>query len=128
MINGLLVGFPFPGAVLPISTVGGEGSSTSQDPDPHQSMSFTPMPTDFPMHSDGMDPSDNPDDDVAPSDTAAGDNVGLLVAVMVGGLLLVLAVVGVPLIVIMVIKMRKKGKQRTLDVSPTDGSCSGEYA
>ena len=91
-------------------------------------MSFTPMPTDYPTHSGGMDPSDNTGDDVGSSDSAAGNNVGLIVAVTVGGLLLVLAVVGVPLIVTMVIKMRKKGKQRTLDVSTTNGSCSGEYA
>ena len=72
-----------------------------------------------------MDHSDNPGDTVGPSDSASSNSVGLIVAVMVGALLLALAVVGVPLIVIMVIKMRKKGKQRTHDVPPTDGSSSG---
>ena len=102
----IMVGFPFSaGPIIP--TVSGESSSTSQDPDPYQPLSFTPMPTDFPTHT--------------------GDNVGLLAAVMVGGpgLLLVLAVVGVPLIVIIVIILGKKGKQRTSHVALTDGSCSG---
>ena len=107
--------------------------SSSQDPEPHQSLSFTLMPTDFPIHmdpsdsadsSDGVDSSANPGDTVG-SSGSAGDNVGLIVAVMVGALLLALAVVGVPLLVIMVIKIRKKGKQRTLDVPPADGSSSG---
>ena len=118
-----MVGFPFSGAVLP--SVSGESLSTSQDPGPHQSLSFTPMPTDFPLHSDGMDLSGNSGDNVGPSDSAAGDNVGLLVAVIVGTLLVVLVAVGVPLIVIMVIKKRKKTKQRTLDILPTNSSSSG---
>ena len=118
MIYGLLVGSPFSDTFVP--TEGGESLSISLDPDPHQSLSFTPVSTDFPALSDGMETSDNPGDDA----DSAGDNVGLIVAVMVGALLLTLAVVGVPLIVIAVIKMRKKCKQRTLDVPLTDGSSS----
>ena len=76
------------------------------------------MPTDFPNLSG------NPGAIVRSRDCASS-NVGLIVVVIMGALLLVLPVVGVPLIVIMVIKMRKKGKQRTYDVPPTDGSSSG---
>ena len=123
LIYVLLVGFPFSGTFLP--TVSGESLSISLYPDPHQSLSFTPVSTDFPAPRDGVDPSDNPGDNPGDDVDTAGDNVGLLVAVMVGALLLALAVVGVPLIVIMVIKMRKKGKQRTYDVPPTNGSSSG---
>ena len=97
-----------------LTTVDGASLSISQGPDPHQSLSFTPTP------------SDNPSDDVGPSD-GASDNVGLIVAVilMVGALLPALAVVGATLIVIMVNEMKRKGKQRTCDVPPTDGSSSG---
>ena len=108
----------------------GEGSlSISPAPDPHQSLSFTPLPTDFPTPSDDVGPSNNPGDNAGSSDSAS-DNVGLIVAVMVGTLLLALAVVGIPLIVIVVIRMRRKGKrrkgkQRIHDVPPTDSSSSG---
>ena len=74
---------------------------------------ITPTYTDFPTPTN-----------VGPSDNSS-DSVGLIVAVTAGALLLALAVVGVPLIVIAVIKMRKKSKQRTLAVTPTDGSSSG---
>ena len=77
---------------------------------------ITPMYTDLPSPTDGMDPMD-------PSGNSS-DNVGLIVAVTVNALLLAL-MVGVPLIVIMVIKLRKNSRQRTLDLTPTDDSSSG---
>ena len=79
---------------------------------------ITPTCPDFSNPTDNMDPScDNPGD--------FSDNDGLIVSVTMGALLLTLAVVGVPLLVIMVIKMRKKCKQRTAAVVPTDDSSSG---
>ena len=74
---------------------------------------ITPTYTDFPTPTN-----------VGPSGNSS-DSVGLIVAVTSGALLLALVAVGVPLIVIMVIKIRKKSRQRTLDVTPTDGSSSG---
>ena len=109
MICGLLVGFSFSDTFLP---------------NPHQSLSSTPTYTDLPTPRDDMDPSDSPGDNVGSSGNAKG-NVGLTVAVMAGALLLALVVVGVPLTVIMVIKMRKKSKQRKLAVIPNDNSSSG---
>ena len=85
---------------------------------------ITPMYTDFPTPTVGMDPSDSPDDNMGPSGTSS-DNVGLIVAVTANALLLALVVVGVPLIVIMVMKLRKNSRQRTLDATPTDDSSSG---
>ena len=78
---------------------------------------ITPMYTDFPSPTDGMDA-------MGPSGNSS-DNVGLIVAVTANALLLALVVVGVPLIVIMVIKLRKNSRQRVLDVTPTDDSSSG---
>ena len=82
--------------------------SISQAPDPGYSPSLTPMPTDVPAPSDSVGSSDS-----------AGGNVGLIVGVVVGALLLALAVTGVTVLMIVLIRARKGSKQRMYDVPQT---------
>ena len=90
-------------------TVGGEGMSTSQAPDPGQFSSSIPVSTDIPAPSDMVD-----------SGEGAGGDVGLIVAVVVGTVLLALVVVGVIVLVLVLVRGRKgKSKQRTYDEPQT---------
>ena len=85
--------------------------SVSRPPDTRQFPSITPMPTDV----SGVPAASN---NVGPNGSGGG-SVGLIVAVVVGGLLLALAVVGVIVLVLVVIRGRKGSKQRTYDVPET---------
>ena len=77
----------------------------------------TPMTTNItvtPMASDVPSPSNN-----MTHRGSGGNNVGLIVAVVVGAVLLALAVVGVIVLVIVLIRGKKARKQRTYDVPQT---------
>ena len=115
--------------VIPFHTEGGRSLSVSSTPNPWQSPSFTPTPTN--VHG----PSDNVGHDgslsVSPSDSASVHmvsndsalyNTVLVVAVIVGAMLLVLVMVAVNVLMIVLIKRKKKSKQRIHDVLSQDGA------